>query len=118
WLAPSQTPASVITMITNLRASAGNRPLSLYGIITGPQVPTASLSKTNPITVDNFLLQAQQAAGGHIIPELNLNYYTSDIKCLPLNQIGNYCDPKDHSICGPAWFYLVSSEFLSLKAIS
>jgi hypothetical protein len=118
WLVTSQTPASVVAMITNLRTSVGNRPLSLYAIVTGPQVPTASLSKSNPITLDSFLLQAQQAAGGQIIPELNLNYYTSDIKSLPLNQIGNYCDPKDHTICGPGWFFLVSSQLLSLKAIS
>ena len=104
-------------MITNLRTSVGNRPLSLYALVTGPQVPTASLSKSNPITLDSFLVQAQQAAGGQIIPELNLNYYTSDIKSLPLNQKSNYCDPKDHTICGPGWFYLVSSELLSIKAI-
>src|SRR5205814_9679299 len=64
------------------------------------------------------LLQVQQAAGGQIIPELNLNYYTSDIKSLPLNQKSNYCDPKNTTNCGPAWFYQVSSELLSLKAIS
>jgi hypothetical protein len=115
WVAPYETPASAITMITNLRSSIGNRPLNLYAIVSGPQSPTEIVGTT---TLDNFLLQAKQASGGQIIPDLNLNYYTSDIQSLPLNQKSNYCNPKDHTECGPAWFFKVSSELLSLQVIS
>src|SRR5439155_13408689 len=115
WVAPSETTAGVLTMITNLRSSVANRPLNMYAIVSGPQSPTEAVGST---TLDNFLLQAKQAAGGKVIPELNLNFYTSNIKSLLLNQQSNYCDPHDSTNCGPSYFYQVSTELLSLKAVS
>jgi len=115
WVAPSETATSILSMISSIRASTGNRLLDMYAIVAGPQIATEKVGTT---TLDDFLTQAKQAAGGQVIPDLNLNYYTSDLKSLDLNQKSNYCDPHNKTFCGPAWFFTVSSELLSLKAVS
>src|SRR5438309_1858928 len=56
WVAPYETTSSVITMITNMRASTGNRSLNLYAIVSGPQSPTETVGTT---TLDSFLVQAK-----------------------------------------------------------
>src|SRR5438046_621946 len=43
WVAPSETTAGVLTMITNLRSSVANRPLNMYAIVSGPQSPTEAV---------------------------------------------------------------------------
>ena len=116
WVDPNETPSSVINTITEMR-EATNTSLNLYAIVSGPQSP-GQMIKGTTVGVDDFLLQAKAASGGHIVPELNLNYYTSDIKSLDLNQKSNYCDPLNATNCGPSWFYQVSEELLNLKAVA
>jgi hypothetical protein len=68
-------------------------------------------------TLDSFLLKAKRASGGQIIPETNMNFYTSNLN-ISINQKSNYCDPHNSTNCGPSYFFEVSSELLSLKAVS
>ena len=64
WLPLGETPGSVLTMISNVR-TATNMNLNLYAIVGGPQPPGQTI-KGSTLTVDDFLLQAKQAAGGQV----------------------------------------------------
>jgi hypothetical protein len=116
WIPPNETTTDVLNMITEVR-SATNMTLNLYAIVTGPQAPGQLIHGTT-MTVDDFLVQAKKDAGGQVIPELNLNFYTSNIKSLALNEGNKFCNPENRSDCGPAWFYDVSEELIQLQAVA
>jgi len=116
WIPLNETPTDVLNIITEIRA-ATNMPLNLYAIVSGPQASEQLIHGTT-MTVDDFLVQAQKDAGGQVIPEIDLNYYTSNIKGLALNDNNKFCDPQNTSNCGPTFFYEVSEELIQLEAVA
>jgi hypothetical protein len=117
WTAPNETTSSVLNIIKEIRTKTENETLNLYAIVSGPQA-SGQLIQGTTVTVDDFLQQAQQAAGGQIIPEIDLNYYTSNINSLALNSNNRFCNPKDKTECGPKWFYAVSEELMQLTPVA
>lgn len=108
WVAGNETPNSIIQTVQNLRSAVSGKSINVFNIVKNIQNSTELLDNTN-VTLDNFLLEVKLAAGGDLVPELNLDDY--------LNVQGRYCDPENPSFCGPAFFYKTSLELLSLKAI-
>jgi PKD repeat protein len=111
WVAGSETPASIITMLGNIRTATGSS-FNLFGIVKDIQTNTESLG--GGYTLDSFLTAAASASGGQVIPDLNLDDYTNDQGA----GAHAYCDPHNPTSCGPKFFYSVSAELLSLSAIS
>ena len=111
WYPEDQSPFGVISMLERLHKATGV-PVGILGIVGGPQ-ETGQAIRGQGITVDDFLEKLKVAAGGEIIPTLNMNYYTSGAN---LTSRG-YCDPHNGSNCGPSWFWQVSGELLNLTAV-
>lgn len=108
WVAGNETPSSILQIVHNLRSAVAEKPINVFGLVKNIQNNTELLDNTN-LTLDNFLLEVKQSAGGDVVPELNLDTYT--------NPQGRYCDPEDPGFCGPGFFYKTSLELLSLKAV-
>jgi len=112
WQIQGETPQSVLTTIQNIRASTGAS-MSLIGFVKDIQVATESVG--GGYTMDSYLNSVRSAAGGQIIPSLNLDIYTQDQGA---GSPTSYCNPRDRTDCGPHFFYETSLSFLSLGAIS
>lgn len=117
WIPQNETPTSVLNIIKEIRTATDNETLNLYAIVSGPQASGQFIHGTT-MTVDEFLQQAQKEAGGQVIPEIDLNYYTSNINSLALNNDHKFCNPQNTSDCGPSWFYQVSEELIQLTPVA
>ena len=101
----------MISVISKFHQETG-KSVSVLSLVEDAQLPTDIISGQD-MTVDQFLVQAKAAAGGDIIPTLNLDYYTSGGNITS----HSYCDPKNSTNCGPRWFWQTSAELLNLTAV-
>lgn len=111
WKAPYETPSSIVSLIQSFRNATAGRAVSLFAFLDGPQLPEEAV---DGVALDTWLLQVKQAAGGDIIPKLDMDFYLSGWTNITTK---SYCDPRNATNCGPPWFFQVSREFLSLQAI-
>lgn len=111
WYPEDQTTSGVVSLVQSFHGAVG-RPVSIFSAVEGPQDPS-KLVKGQNVTVDQFLLNLKAAAGGDIVPTLNMNYYTSGTGVTRQP----YCDPHNATDCGPHWFWKVSAELFSLAAV-
>lgn len=76
WAISNQTPDQLLQLVSSIRASLG-APFNLYGFMDGQLDPNMPVGNT---TLDDYLVQIQQAAGGEIIPYLNLGLLRKSVR--------------------------------------